>query len=77
MTAPSKDAQCILRILKGKESLSTSEILELAKSPEFADICDDCAGGDSIVAAANQLAEMGLIQRMFGKGGYRWQIVNG
>jgi hypothetical protein len=77
MTNLSKDAQCVLRILKGKESLSTSEILELAKSPEFSDICDDCAGGDSFIAAANQLAEMGLIQRMFGKGGYHWQIVNG
>lgn len=77
MTDLSKDAQCVLNILKGKESLSTSQILELARSPEFADICEDCVGGDTFIAAANQLAEMGLIQRKFVKGGYRWQIVNG
>ena len=77
MTDLSIDAQCVLHILKDKESLSTSEILELARSPKFADICDDCAGGDSFIAAANQLAGMGLIQKIFSKGGYRWQIVNG
>ena len=77
MTDLSIDAQCVLRILKDKESLSTSEILELARSPKFADICDDCAGGDSFIAAANQLARMGLIQKIISKGGYRWQITNG
>ena len=76
MTDLSRDAQCILRILKDKESLTTSEILELARRPEFADICEDCAGGDTFIAAANQLAKMGLIRRKFGKGGYCWQMVN-
>lgn len=70
----SRNAQCVLRILKGKESLTTSEILELARTPEFADICEDCAGGDTFIAAANQLVEMGLIRRKFGKGGYRWTL---
>jgi hypothetical protein len=74
MTDLSRDAQCVLRILKAKESLSTSEILELAISPEFADICDNCAGGDTFIAAANQLVEIGLIRKKFEKGGYRWQI---
>ena len=77
MTDLSKNAQCVLRILKGKESLSTSEILEFARSPEYADICEDCSGGDTFIAAANRLVEMGLIQRTFGKGGYHWQIVDG
>jgi hypothetical protein len=73
----SSEAQCVLRILKGKESLSTSEILEFARSPEYADICESCTGGDTFIAAANQLVELGLVQRKFGKGGYRWQLVNG
>jgi hypothetical protein len=77
MTDLSRNAQCVLRILKGKKSLSTSDILELAKSPEFADICQDCAGGDMFIAAANQLVDMGFIRRKFGKGGYCWQIVDG
>lgn len=74
MTDLSKDAQCVLQILKVKGSLSTSKILELARSSEFADICEDCAGGDSFIVAANQLVELGLIQRKFGKGGYVWRM---
>ena len=77
MTDLSRNAQCVLRILNGKESLTTSEILEFARTPEFADICEDCSGGDTFIAAANQLVEMGLIQRTFGKGGYRWKLLNG
>jgi hypothetical protein len=77
MTDLSKNAKCVLHILKGKESLSTSEILELARSPEFADICEDCAGGDVFITAANQLVEMGLIRKEFGKGGYSWKRING
>ena len=76
MTDLSKNAQCVLQILKGKESLTTSEILEFARQPEFADICEDCAGGDTFIAAANQLVQMGLIRKKFGKGGYRWHIIN-
>ena len=76
MTDLSREAQCVLRILEGQESLSTSEILEFARTPEFADICEDCAGGDTFIAAANQLVERGLIWKKFGKGGYRWHIVN-
>jgi hypothetical protein len=77
MTGLSKNTQCVLRILKEKESLSTSEILKLAKSPKFADICDDCAGGDTFITAANQLVEMGIVQKIFGKGGYSWKRING
>jgi hypothetical protein len=77
MTDLSKNAQCVLRILESKESLTTLEILELAKSPEYADICEECAGGDTFVVAANMLTQKGLIRKQFGKGGYRWQIVRG
>ena len=75
MTALSKNAQCVLRILEGVESLTTTEILETAGTDEYADLCTDCAGGDAFIAAANQLVELGLIKKKFGKGGYRWQLV--
>ncbi len=75
MSELSKNAQCVLRILETADSLTTSEILELARSKEFADICTDCAGGDTFIAAANQLVERGLIRRRFGRGGYRWELV--
>jgi len=39
------------------------------------DLCADCAGGDAFIAAANQLASQGLIAKKFGKGGYRWYLV--
>ena len=71
----STNAQCVIRILETQDSLTTSEILELARNPEHADICQDCAGGDTFVVAANQLVEQGLITKKFGKGGYRWQLV--
>ncbi|MHA1904984.1 MAG: hypothetical protein ACXADL_11110 [Candidatus Thorarchaeota archaeon] len=77
MTDLSKNAQCVLQILETNESLTTTEILELAKKPEYADLCTDCAGGDTFVVAANQLVERGLITKKFGKGGYRWQLVRG
>ena len=75
MSDLSNNAQCVLKVLETAESLTTTEILELARKKEYADICTDCAGGDAFVAAANQLVEMGLITKKFGKGGYRWQLV--
>ena len=75
MSDLSINAQCVLRILETVESLTTTEILEIARTEDFADICTGCAGGDTIVATANQLVERGLIVRKFGRGGYRWQLV--
>ncbi|MGD9396854.1 MAG: hypothetical protein PVJ05_10535 [Candidatus Thorarchaeota archaeon] len=71
----SRNAQCVLKILENAESLTTTEILEIASTDDYADLCTDCAGGDAFVAAANQLVEKGLITKKFGKGGYRWQLV--
>lgn len=71
----SKNAQCVLKILENVESLTTTEILEIARTDDYADLCTDCAGGDAFVAAANQLVQKGLITKKFGKGGYRWQLV--
>jgi hypothetical protein len=68
------NAQCVLKILETAESLTTTDILEIAKTEKFAALCSDCAGGDSIVATANQLVEKGLLLKKFGKGGYRWQL---
>ncbi len=75
MSDLSKNARCVLKILETAESLTTTEILEIAKTDKFADLCSDCAGGDSIVATANQLVEKGSILKKFGKGGYRWQLI--
>jgi len=70
----SKNAQCVLKILGSGNSFTTTEILELARTEKYADICTDCAGGDAFVAAANQLVELRRITKKFGKGGYRWQL---
>jgi hypothetical protein len=75
MTELSLEAECVLKILKSSDSLTTAEILELARTDKFSDLCTDCAGGDTFVVAANQLVERGLITKKFGKGGYRWQLV--
>ena len=75
MSDLSKNAQCVLKILESAESLTTTEILGIASTDEYADLCTDCAGGDAFVAAANQLVEKGIITKKFGKGGYRWQLV--
>ena len=77
MTDLSRNAQCVLRILESSDSLTTAEILALAREERFSELCTDCAGGDTFVIAANQLVEQGLITKKFGKGGYRWQIVRG
>ena len=70
----SKNIQCVLKILEDADSLTTAEILEIAHTEDYAELCRDCAGGDTFVAAANQLVEDGLITKKFGKGGYRWQL---
>ncbi len=70
----SKNIQCVLKILENADSLTTAEILEIAHTEDYAELCSDCAGGDTFVAAANQLVEDGLITKKFGKGGYRWQL---
>ncbi len=75
MSTLSRNAQCVLKILEAGVSLTTSEVLDLARRAEYAEICSDCAGGDTFVVAANQLVERGLVTRKLGKGGYRWQIV--
>lgn len=77
MSALSKNAQCILKILGDLGSLTTTEILEAVSNQKYANICTDCAGGDTFVATANQLVEQGLVQKTFGKGGYRWRLVKG
>jgi len=74
MSDLSKNAQCVLKILENADSLTTTEILEIAQTEEYADLCTDCAGGDAFVAAANQLVEKGIITKKFGRGGYRWQL---
>ena len=73
----SRNAQCVLKILETKDSLTTTEILELASTEQYSDVCSDCAGGDAFVAAANQLVEKKLVTKTFGKGGYRWRLVGG
>jgi len=77
MSTLSRNAQCILKILEAGGSFTTSEILELARRAEYAEVCKDCAGGDTFVIAANQLVERGIITKRIGKGGYHWQIVRG
>ncbi len=73
----SRNAQCVLKILETKDFLTTTEILELASTEQYSDVCTDCAGGDAFVAAANQLVEKKLVAKTFGKGGYRWRLVRG
>ena len=68
-------SQCVFRILQDADSLTTSEIIDLALGEKYGDLCGGCAGGDDIIAAANQLVELGLATKIFGKGGYRWQLV--
>ena len=75
MSDLSKNAQCVLKILESTDSLTTTEILEIAQIEEYTDLCTDCVGGDAFVAAANQLVDMGMITKKFGKGGYRWQLI--
>jgi hypothetical protein len=77
MTELSRNAQCVFKILESADSLTTAEILALAREERYSELCTDCAGGDTFVIAANQLVEQGLITKKFGKGGYRWQIVRG
>jgi hypothetical protein len=71
----SKNTRCVLKILESGDSFTTTEILELARTEKYADLCTDCAGGDAFVVAANQLVELKQITKQFGKGGYRWQLV--
>lgn len=74
MTELSRNAQCVLKILKNADSLTTTEILEIAQTEEYARLCTNCAGGDAFIAAASYLVEKGLITKKFGNGGYRWQL---
>ena len=68
----------MLNILQNATNpLTTSEILEIARSDEYADVCQDCAGGDTFIVAARQLVDKGLISKALEKGGYRWELVRG
>ena len=71
----SNNELCVLRILEATDSITTSELIVLAREQEYADICNDCTGGDALVVAANNLIELGMITKSFGKGGFRWHLV--
>jgi hypothetical protein len=55
MSDLSKNAQCVLKILENADSLTTTEILEIAQTEEYADLCTDCAGGDAICVLTVQV----------------------
>ena len=75
MSDLSRNAECVLKILQNAtEPLTTSQILEAARSEDLSDICQDCAGGDTYIVAARQLVDQGFITKKLGKGGYRWQL---
>ena len=70
-----EDTQCIYKILKKENNISSKRILELATTEEFEVICTGCVSGDSFLRAVKKLEKYGYITSSLGKGGYRWQLL--
>lgn len=70
-----EDTECIYRILKKENNISSKRILELASTEEFKDICTGCVSGDTFLRAVKQLEKAGIVESKLGKGGYRWKLV--
>lgn len=70
-----EETECIYKILKKENNITSKRILELAVSDEFAEICTGCASGDALLRAMKKLERANLVKASLGKGGYRWELL--
>jgi len=63
--------QCVLEVLKVKNTISTKEFLKIAESIP---LCKDCKDENAVITAAETLIKMGLVSRKFQKGKYIWSL---
>jgi hypothetical protein len=63
--------QCVLEVLKIKNSITTKEFLAIA---EQLPLCKDCKDENAVINAAETLIKMGVVTRQFLKGKYVWKM---
>jgi hypothetical protein len=73
-TANSSRETCVLSILRKESSASTKQMIELASTPEFRELCRDCKSGVEVYDTATKLLHAGLIERHPGRDGFVWSI---
>jgi hypothetical protein len=64
---------CMLEILKYKNNISTSEVLELVR---LFPICNDCSTGAHVIAAGQKLIQKGIIGKNLTDNGYIWSLIS-
>jgi hypothetical protein len=67
--------QCLINILRKENTASTKRIIELASSPEFEKLCQDCKSGVEVYETAMRLHRAGRICREPGADGFMWRLV--
>jgi len=63
--------RCVLEVLKTAGPLDTKRFLAAA---EAIPLCKDCRDENAVLVAAETLVRMGLVQRAFRDGKYRWSL---
>lgn len=64
---------CMIEILKYRNGVSTSEVLELSR--RFP-ICNDCSTGAHVIAAGMKLIQKGLVNKELTENGYIWSLIS-
>lgn len=62
---------CMIKILKHKNNITTSEVLELAK---LFPICNDCSTGAHVIAAGQKLIQKDVLTKSLTPNGYLWSL---
>lgn len=71
----SGNEECLTSILRKYNGITTSEVISIANSEEFDDLCSGCSGGDDVIGAGARLIEQGIVKKELVKGkGYVWTL---
>jgi hypothetical protein len=62
---------CMIKILKYKNDITTSEVLELVK---LFPICNDCSTGAHVIAAGQKLIQKEIVTKTLTSNGYIWNM---
>ncbi|MHA1303250.1 MAG: hypothetical protein ACTSQE_04645 [Candidatus Heimdallarchaeaceae archaeon] len=68
-----QNINCILAILRKKNSASTKEILALRDL--FPELCAGCSSGGDVILAGKKLVEQGVVERKWTSSGFIWELI--
>jgi Fe2+ or Zn2+ uptake regulation protein len=72
-----KNMLCVYLILQQENRLSSKQIVQIALSQKYDELCTGCGSADNVFRALKKLQEQGIVISCLIKGGYHWQLIDG